>query len=256
MWFNLRLTLTTPIKRFLSNRVDADIGQLRSELSNRDGRAEAKLDMILQRLDCSSETRSASVNVTQSAYRVNTLIRPQVSSSTVLVSTQYTSFEACVASCACLCHLRSRSWWRSPELLHQIIGLFFLHYTGFPNLRPTCDLRECKTRARNCSKFTYCLPRWFVAKAFHAMLHVDTFGDPSCLILVQRRTSEFQEQTSLYHLAQHGYVSAIKETLSLHRATPNDAADLTGATALHVCKLRLLLALVLTEIFPSSLLAI
>jgi hypothetical protein len=84
------------------------------------------------------------------------------------------------------------------------------------------------------------------------MVHVDTFGTLSSLILVQNRTPEFQEQTSLYHLAQHGNTDAIKEMLRLRRAAPNDAADLTGATALHVGQLRLRLALVLTDIFSSS----
>jgi hypothetical protein len=69
------------------------------------------------------------------------------------------------------------------------------------------------------------------------MMHVNRFGEPSFLLLVQRRTEEFEEQ-SIYHLAQSGDVSAIAKSLRLGRALPNDAADLTGATALHVSTYR------------------
>lgn len=40
------------------------------------------------------------------------------------------TLELCEDSCNCICHLRDRSWWRSPLILRNVVGFFFLGYSS------------------------------------------------------------------------------------------------------------------------------
>lgn len=67
---------------------------------------------------------------------------------------------------------------------------------------------------------------------------VSNYGEPSLMLVIQRRIEEFAEQ-SIYHPAERGNIVAMEELFIMRIALPNDVADLNGATALHVSDPRL-----------------
>lgn len=143
--------------------------------------------------------------------------------------------DICDDSCNCICHLRDRSWWRSPLVLKIVVGFFFLGYTGFSLLKPACSSMNCKSSSSiRPLKVTYCVPRWLLSKAIHIALGMTPFGDPLLFLTLQARTNEFSSN-SLYHLAQRNNVKGIESVLDRRMASPNDADQRTGFTALHVC---------------------
>ena len=142
--------------------------------------------------------------------------------------------DICDDSCDCICHLRDRSWWRSPLVLRNVVGFFFLGYTGFSLLKPACSSINCKSfSSSRAFKVTYCVPRWLLSKAVHMAMGMTTFGDPQLFLTLQARTNEFSPN-SLYHLAQRNNIRGIESVLNRRMASPNDADQRTGSTALHV----------------------
>ena len=142
--------------------------------------------------------------------------------------------DICDDSCDCICHVRDKSWWRSPLILRNVVGFFFLGYTGLSLLKPQCSSENCKSFASSRAfKVTYCVPRWLLSKAVHMAMGMTPFGDPRLFLTIQTRTDEFAPN-SLYHLAQRNNIKGIKRVFDRRMASPNDADQRTGSTALHV----------------------
>ena len=146
---------------------------------------------------------------------------------------QQRTLEICEDSCDCICHLRDRSWWRSPLILRNVVGFLFLGYSGLSFLKPACSSIGCRSQSSRAFKATYCVPRWLLAKAVHMATRMNPYGDPLFTLTVQARTDEFAPN-SIYHLAQRNNVKGIEVMLEKRMASPNDADQRTGVTSLHV----------------------
>ena len=144
--------------------------------------------------------------------------------------------EFCEDTCNCICHLRHRSWWRSPLILRNVVGFFFLGYSGLSFLKPACDSIGCRNYSSQRFKVTYCVPRWLLAKAIHVATRMTPYGDPFLTLTIQARTDEFAPN-SIYHLAQRNNIKGIEEMLKRRMASPNDADHKGGVTPLHVSPL-------------------
>ena len=149
---------------------------------------------------------------------------------------QQRTLEICEDSCDCICHLRDRSWWRSPLILKNVVGFLFLGYSGLAFLKPTCSSTGCRSHSSRVFKATYCVPRWLLAKAVHMATRMTPYGDPLFILTVQTRTDEFAPN-SIYHLAQRNNIKGIDDMLEKRMASPNDADRRTGFTSLHVSPL-------------------
>lgn len=145
---------------------------------------------------------------------------------------QYTR-EICEDSCNCICHLRDRSWWRSPLILRNVVGFLFLGYSGLSFLKPACSSIGCRSHSSRVFTVTYCVPRWLLAKAVHISTKMTPYGDPLFTLTVQTRTDEFA-CNSIYHLAQRNNIKGLEDMLETRMASPNDADQRTGYTSLHV----------------------
>ena len=141
--------------------------------------------------------------------------------------------EFCEDTCNCICHLRDRSWWRSPLILRNVVGFFFLGYSGLSFLKPACDSIGCRNYSSQRFKVTYCVPRWLLAKAIHVATRMTPYGDPFLTLTIQARTDEFAPN-SIYHLAGRNNIKGIEEMLERRIASPNDADHRAGVTPLHV----------------------
>ena len=142
----------------------------------------------------------------------------------------------CEDSCNCICHLRDRSWWRSPLILRNVVGFFFLGYCGLSFLKPACNSIGCRSHSNQRFKVTYCVPRWLLAKAVHVATRMTPYGDIFLTLTIQARTDEFAFN-SIYHLAQRNNIKGIEKVLERRMASPNDADQRTGVTPLHVSPL-------------------
>lgn len=140
---------------------------------------------------------------------------------------------SCEDDCNCACHLRYRSWLKSPVLLKNLIGFFFLNYSSVWIFRPACTSRSCNSRSTRAFKATFCVPYWFLARAAHIGAKMNQYGDPSVGLTLQRRTPEFAVD-SIYHISARGDIAGIELLLKRGEASPIDADDLNGRTALHV----------------------
>lgn len=141
----------------------------------------------------------------------------------------------CKEGCYCLCHLRSRRWWRSPMILRNIVGFLSLHYSSLRVLEPACTNQQCNKYSRRGFRITLCLPRWFLSRAANAAAHLSPHGDPTAGLIIQRTTPEFATD-SIYHLSQRNDVGGIEHLLKWRLASPIDRDDLNGCTPLHVRK--------------------
>ena len=141
--------------------------------------------------------------------------------------------DLCEDSCNCICHLRDRSWWRSPLVLKNVVGFFFLGYSGLSFLQPMCNSIGCQSHSNHFFKVTYCVPKWLLTKAVHVATKMTPHGDCFLMLTIQARTDEFAPN-SIYHLAQRNNIKGIKEMIGRRMASPNDADQNTGFTSLHV----------------------
>ena len=146
------------------------------------------------------------------------------------------ALEVCEDSCNCICHLRDRSWWRSPVILRNVVGLFFLGYSGLSFLKPACNSIGCRSHSSQRFKVTYCVPQWLLAKAVHVATRMTPYGDILLTLTIQARTDEFAFN-SIYHLAQRNNIKGIEKLLERRMASPNDADQRSGVTPLHVSPL-------------------
>ena len=147
----------------------------------------------------------------------------------------------CNDHCDCVCHLRDRSWWRSPLILRNVIGFFFFNYSSLWILKPACKSPRCRSYSTRVFKATFCLPRWFLTRAAHLIARMNPYGDPSVALTIQKRTLE-SILNSIYHLSQQGNVTGIEDLFKMRMASPNDD-DQNGCTALNVSTSRYVCAL-------------
>jgi hypothetical protein len=221
-----------------------------------------KIDLILEKVTQHDSIRSQNASLTvlhsespgqptnkcvkeTTAGTASTVINQQ-SGYIAAVHLQEDMFCPCPGDCNCTCHLRSRTWRRSPPILQSVIGILSLHYSGLALLKPACNSENCNSYSSKVFKATYCLPRWLLMKAAHVWMQSGPFGAPVVGLTLQRRTQEFAEN-SIYHLTERGDLSGVEQLIRSRLACPTDAADSNGYTALHVrIPTRLLIRLVLT----------
>lgn len=186
--------------------------------------AEVEPDLSHSRTqDLSFQARSNS-----SAIQENTAI--------AVLQCQQSTTEICEGTCNRVCHLRNRLWWRSPLILKNVVGFFFLGYSGLEFLRPACSSRSCRFYSGQVFRVTYCVPRWLLAKAVHIATGKSPYGDPFFTLRVQSRT-DYLARNSLYYLAHRNDTKGIQQALERRVACPNDADRYTGSTSLHVSQL-------------------
>ena len=221
-------------------------------------RNEAKLDLVLGQIglisprQLSDAGRDGSVtanesggsqNASKNLRRAESCIQPLMNGQTfsdaqqrdeiVTFEFQERTSARCDDGCRCFCHLRYRPWWKSPMILRNLIGFFFLSYSSVWIFSPACTSRSCNSHSTRAFKATFCLPRWFLVRAAHIAANMSSYGDPSVGLTLQKRTPEFAVD-SIYHLAGGGNIVGIEQLLKEGRASPIDADDLSGRTALHV----------------------
>ena len=156
----------------------------------------------------------------------------QSNDDTIAIQFQKRGTTYCNEECDCICHLRSRHWWRSPAVIKNIVGFLFLHYTSLSILEPACTTPSCRNYSTRILKITFCLPKWFLLKAAHFAAKISPHGDPTAGLTIQRRTPEFATD-SIYHLSERNNIAGLQHILRSRMASPNDADDLNGCTSLH-----------------------
>lgn len=239
------------------HRIEETVLRIAADTTSQNQQQRASFDNVLELVNASSSQQS---QVEQLMIQVQAMIEcfsrsnpgPQVAineqtvneSPDTPIAVQFQSddlrgfqnFHECEDDCDCICHMRSRSCWRSPQILRNIVGLFLLNFSGsfgLSILKPACSSKKCKSFSTCALKVTYCLPRWFLMKAAHFAAERTRYGEIHIMPFMQRRTAEFSGN-SIYHLAQEDDVAGIKKLLGDREVMPNDATYEDGATALHV----------------------
>lgn len=175
--------------------------------------------------------RSRIQDLSSQAYSNSLAIQEDTAIAALQCQQRRTDF--CEDICNCVCHLRNRSWWRSPLILKNVVGFFFLGYSGLKFLKPACTSRGCRSYSSQVCRVTYYAPRWLLAKAVCIATGKTPYGDLFFILRVQSRT-DYLAPNSLYRLAHRNDTRGIQEAFERRVANPNDADQYTGSTSLHV----------------------
>ena len=125
--------------------------------------------------------------------------------------------DPCNTGCHCPCH--SNKWIRSPKLLRNIIGSFFLSYRAYPPLKQACGVR-CRTRAGGiaCSyAFPPLLLEWTISIFYSCALA----KGPELLLRVMRKR-DFSFFAALLLVPESDAVKELKHMLDCGEASVLD----------------------------------
>lgn len=235
-------------------RVESAVQDVLTDIAVYQTKTEAKLDLLFQQIqptpapDPQAENESIDAeSITENATSPPMCTPPPTVRQASLEGQHHNNIMTfqfqegtpvyCDDLCDCICHLRNRSWWRSPLILRNVVGFFSLNYSSLWILKPACTSARCRSYSTRVFKATFCLPRWFLAKAAHVAARMTPHGDPYIALTIQRRTAEFTED-SIFELSLRGDVAGIENLIKRRIASPNDAGDHSGCTALHVSQRR------------------
>ena len=135
----------------------------------------------------------------------------------------------CCPWCSCVCHRPGRS--HSPEKLNSIMGRLFVGYFGLPKLAAPCNEIACRSRSPSSVQLHYYFPSWFL-RAVISMIFIYTPRDgPRCAL---RLSWICPNSSTIFWFAIRDDVRGMRRWLAEGRASPFDASDDVGWTALYV----------------------
>ena len=132
----------------------------------------------------------------------------------------------CSAHCHCVCH--QQRVFRSPDLLHHVLGFFFAGFRGRARLFTNCDTETCLGSSKPEYHVLYMFPRWMLDLAIFTRLHMQ---GPEMLIRCLR-VRPFG-LTRVFKYLAHGHYSQVKSLMAIGQASVLDVDDL-GRSLLHV----------------------
>lgn len=136
----------------------------------------------------------------------------------------------CSRGCGCSCHLRRRL--NTPRILGDLMGTLFIGYSGSPILSPRCNYASCRKLRNSSTSVVYQFPRWFVVSWVVEMkAKITAMYGPE----VSLRFNRVVDGKSLvFHYADIGDVTKMKQLFEQGRASPSDVRFDSGWTPLHV----------------------
>lgn len=103
---------------------------------------------------------------------------------------------SCNDDCQCRCHSSNR--FKSPRLLQNIIGSWFIDYRAFPPLKQACNGTTCRARA-TATTCVYTFPPWLLDWAFQLTYSCALAKGPELLLRVMR----CRDFVDIYRFACH-----------------------------------------------------
>ncbi|KAL8731479.1 MAG: hypothetical protein Q9181_004289 [Wetmoreana brouardii] len=135
---------------------------------------------------------------------------------------------ASLSTCSCRCHRVNKI--RTPAAAQGVVGSLTLKLNGFPTLTPACDEIACRRSMHSSFKLTYRFPSWFSNCALNSMVYSSRAGGPQMALTCSRIISR---DSDLFYLAMQGDIAGIKNLFMKGLASPFDATNNYGYTALH-----------------------
>ena len=140
------------------------------------------------------------------------------SSSTVRIRAYQYQRSPCTRNCGCACH--NVQAFRSPALLHEVVGTLFVGYSGYPiKALQRCTEASCVSRSTFRAYVHYLFPSWFLLKAFTVAVISIFLSEISVSLTVRRIVPAGAE---IFRLVRQDDINGIKRLFDMGLASPND----------------------------------
>lgn len=191
----------------------------------------------MPRINPELPTNDQQAVISVKTQRPDSIIPPQAENagSPVGISTlTYVAKKCKVQFCLCRCHKMSKvqplSW------ASQLIGSFFLGYSGItlPFMsKIECTEKACQRTEKRLLKVTYYFPSWipYVSRVVSIMNSWNGLDGHQILFNFPRIIPAAAE---LFVFAQKGHIEGVKRLIEDRKASINDVSDSEGRSALHV----------------------
>ena len=138
----------------------------------------------------------------------------------------------CSRQCRCACH-RIKGF-RSPNVIHRVLGDLFLGYSGCPiRVLQRCTETKCLSQSVFRAHAYYAFPSWFLCKALD--LHfAGVYPDTINMSLTVRRV--VGHGAEIFRMVDADDSAGLRRLFEMGWASPNDSHP-SGETALWVCNI-------------------
>ena len=133
-----------------------------------------------------------------------------------------------LSTCSCSCHKVSKV--QTPGFVQSVIGNLAVDLGGISVLTPACDEIACKRGAHSSVKISYRFPAWFSNAALHSMVYSSRVTGPQMSLT---STRIIPRNSDIFCLAMQGDIPGIQNLFTQGLASPFDATNNRGYTALH-----------------------
>ena len=132
------------------------------------------------------------------------------------------------STCSCRCHRTSH--FETPNVTDNLIGSWKVELKGVPKLSTACDELACKRSMQSSFKLSYRFPSWLSNLALSTMVYSNYASGPQMSLTCSRIICR---NSDIFCFAMQGNIAGIQDLFHKRLASPFDATNNYGYTALH-----------------------
>ena len=132
------------------------------------------------------------------------------------------------STCSCRCHRTTN--FRTPGVTDTLIGSWKVELKGVPKLNTACDELACKRSMQSSFKLSYRFPSWLSNLALSTMVYSNYASGPQISLTCSRIICR---NSDIFCFAMQGNIAGIQDLFHKRLASPFDATNNYGYTALH-----------------------
>lgn len=136
--------------------------------------------------------------------------------------------ESSISGCVCSCH--TRKWFKSPKMLHSVLGSLIMGHNSLPFLTQRCDNLACRDHSATSVTASYAFPRWFAHRIISIRVTNEVKRGPELLLRVWRICSV---DSTIFLAVQNHRTDIVKRLFETGGASVFDVSE-EGVSLLNV----------------------